>query len=76
MLSQYNATFPSNGSTIATPLYPDARNVYAIVPGYQAPVAAYDPVYAQSLQPNKAANGTASSQTVSSGAVICEIKEA
>ncbi len=67
VLSQYNATFPSNGSTTATPLYPDARNVYAIVPSYQAPVAAYDPIYAQSLQPSKTANGTASSQTVSSG---------
>ena len=39
--------FPASGAAQATPLYPDARNVYAIVPSYEAPVAAYDPVYAQ-----------------------------
>src|SRR6202000_3189898 len=46
---------------------PDARNIYAIVPSYEAPVAAYDPVYAQVTQPAKAANGTATTQTVASG---------
>ncbi len=67
VLSQYNVTYPSSGVPVTTPLYPDARNVYAIVPSYEAPVAAYDPVYAQSTQPAKAANGTATTQTVSSG---------
>ncbi len=63
VLSQYNVTYPANGTPVTTPLYPDARNVYAIVPGYKAPVAAYDPVYAQSNQPG--ANGA--SQTEISG---------
>ncbi len=67
VLSQYNVTYPSSGVPVTTPLYPDARNVYAIVPSYEAPVAAYDPVYAQSTQPAKAANGTATTQTLSSG---------
>ncbi len=48
VLSQYNVSYPSSGAPVTTPLYPDARNVYAIVPSYEAPVAAYDPVYAQS----------------------------
>ncbi len=67
VLSQYNVTYPASGVPVTTPLYPDARNVYAIVPSYEAPVAAYDPVYAQVTQPATAANGTATTQTEASG---------
>ncbi|GGF32203.1 hypothetical protein GCM10011611_42980 [Aliidongia dinghuensis] len=67
VLSQYNLSYPASGAAVATPLYPDARNIYAILPGAQAPVAAYDPVYAQVTLPTTQANGTASSQTAASG---------
>jgi len=67
VLAQYNITYPASGAAVATPLYPDARNVYAIVPSYEAPVAAYDPVYAQVTQPATNANGTATTQTKSMG---------
>lgn len=67
LLAQYNVTYPASGAAVATPLYPDARNVYAIVPSYEAPVAAYDPVYAQVTQPATNANGTATTQTETTG---------
>ncbi|MEW6435625.1 MAG: filamentous hemagglutinin family protein [Pseudomonadota bacterium] len=63
VLSQYNVTYPASGAAVATPLFPDARNVYAIVPSYEAPVAAYDPVYAQTVQPATTASGSATTQT-------------
>lgn len=47
LLSQYNISYAGSTTGQTIPLYPDARNVYAIVPGYSAPVAAYDPVFAQ-----------------------------
>lgn len=46
LLSSYNTSYAS-GSAQQVPLYADGRDVYAVVPGYAAPVAAYDPVYAQ-----------------------------
>ncbi|MEW6438757.1 MAG: filamentous hemagglutinin family protein [Pseudomonadota bacterium] len=67
VLSQYNVTYPASGAAVATPLFPDARNVYAIVPSYEAPVAAYDPVYAQVTQPATNANGTPTTQTETTG---------
>ena len=42
-----------------------ATNVYAIVPGAQSPVAAYDPVFAHSVQPS--ADSSTVSTTVSLG---------
>jgi filamentous hemagglutinin family protein len=63
VLSQYNTTFPASGAPVATPLYPDARNVYAIIPGAQSPVAAYDPVYAQVTQPTSATNNSTTTAT-------------
>lgn len=55
VLSQYNVSYATSATGTTAPLYPDARNVYAVVPGYAAPVAAYDPVFAQ--QPNPAQQG-------------------
>ncbi len=47
LLSRYNVSYASSSTGAEIPLYADARNVYAVVPGYSAPVAAYDPVFAQ-----------------------------
>ncbi|MDS0791898.1 filamentous hemagglutinin family protein [Burkholderia pseudomultivorans] len=67
VLSQYNVSYASGKSTTAVPTNAGAGNVYAIVPGAQAPVAAYDPVFAQSVQPAIAANGTATTTTATLG---------
>ncbi|WP_442854987.1 filamentous haemagglutinin family protein [Burkholderia sp. MSMB1552] len=58
VLSQYNVSYASGKGATAVPTNAGAGNVYAIVPGVQSPVAAYDPVFAQSVQPDVAANGT------------------
>ncbi|HEY4145952.1 filamentous hemagglutinin N-terminal domain-containing protein, partial [Pinirhizobacter sp.] len=43
VLAQYSTDFTQgNGSGTAVPQYADGRAVYAIVPGYHAPVAAHD----------------------------------
>ncbi len=47
VLQQFNTSFASSASGTQVPLYPDARPVYAIIPGYSAPVAAYDAVAMQ-----------------------------
>ncbi|KLU24892.1 filamentous hemagglutinin [Caballeronia mineralivorans PML1(12)] len=67
VLSQYNASFAANPSGVAVPVNVGAGNVYAILPGAQSPVAAYDPVFAQTLQPSVNGNGTAGTSTLSSG---------
>ncbi|RQS65156.1 filamentous hemagglutinin N-terminal domain-containing protein [Burkholderia sp. Bp8963] len=67
VLSQYNVSYATNASGVALPVNVGASNVYAIVPGAQSPVAAYDPVFAQTLQPATNANGTVGSQTLSAG---------
>ncbi|WP_233839096.1 filamentous haemagglutinin family protein [Paraburkholderia sp. ZP32-5] len=67
VLSQYSVSFASNPSGTAVPVNVGASNVYAILPGVQAPVAAYDPIFAQSLQPTTNANGTAATTTQSAG---------
>ncbi|WP_162626551.1 filamentous haemagglutinin family protein [Acinetobacter sp. CFCC 10889] len=50
LLSQNNIKYVNDaeGKKIATdvPLYPDERGVYAIIPSYQSPIAAYDPHFA------------------------------
>lgn len=51
LLSAYNVSYAGGATGATVPLYPDARNVYAVVPGYSAPVAAYDPVFAQQADP-------------------------
>ncbi|MGO1072792.1 filamentous haemagglutinin family protein [Lysobacter sp. CA199] len=44
VLSTYNTSYAS-GSAQQTPLYADGREVYAIVPGAQSPLAAADPSF-------------------------------
>jgi filamentous hemagglutinin family protein len=67
VLSQYNVSFASTPSGVAIPVNIGATNVYAIVPGAQSPVAAYDPVLAQTLQPSVNANGSVATITRGSG---------
>ncbi|MFC7627171.1 filamentous hemagglutinin family protein [Paraburkholderia humisilvae] len=67
VLSQYNVSFASNPSGSAVPVNVGASNVYAIVPGAQTPVAAYDPYFAQTVQPSVNANGSAGTTTLSDG---------
>ncbi|WP_165187857.1 filamentous haemagglutinin family protein [Caulobacter soli] len=45
LLNAVNTTYSSGAAAAKTPLYADGREVYAVVPGYQAPVAAYDPSF-------------------------------
>ncbi|MGH8780555.1 filamentous haemagglutinin family protein [Paraburkholderia sp.] len=63
LLQQYNVSYATSTSGTAVPVNPGAANVYAVVPGYSAPVAAYDPVIAQVTQPTS----TGGTQTVSMG---------
>ena len=67
VLSQFNVSFAANPSGAAVPVNVGGGNVYAILPGKQSPVAAYDPVFAQTAQPKSNANGTVGTQTVSTG---------
>ncbi|WP_244108343.1 filamentous haemagglutinin family protein [Burkholderia anthina] len=67
VLSQYSVSYANNATGAAVPVNAGAGNVYAIVPGAQSPVAAYDPVFAQTLQPATNGNGTTGTQTVSTG---------
>ncbi|WP_174956313.1 filamentous haemagglutinin family protein [Burkholderia aenigmatica] len=67
VLSQYNVSYANGKGATAVPVNAGAGNVYAIVPGTQAPVAAYDPLFAQILQPDVASNGTPTTKTVSLG---------
>ncbi|HDR9583596.1 TPA: filamentous hemagglutinin family protein [Burkholderia stabilis] len=67
VLSQYNVSYASGKGATAVPVNAGAGNVYAIVPGAQSPVAAYDPLFAQSIQPDVASNGTPTTQTVTLG---------
>lgn len=65
VLSQYNVSYANNPAGTTVPVNPGAAAVYAIVPGKQSPVAAYDPVFAQSAQPS--ADGTTGSTTATLG---------
>ncbi|HEY1610514.1 MAG TPA: filamentous hemagglutinin N-terminal domain-containing protein, partial [Paraburkholderia sp.] len=67
LLSQYNVDYSQTASGVAVPVNANAGNVYAILPGKQAPVAPYDPIFAQTVQPSTNANGTVSTTTESSG---------
>ncbi|WEY41295.1 filamentous haemagglutinin family protein [Paraburkholderia sp. SUR17] len=67
VLSQYNLSYANSAAGTAVPVNVGATNVYAIVPGAQSPVAAYDPVFAQTLQPSTNGNGTAGTTTTSLG---------
>ncbi|MBN3792008.1 filamentous haemagglutinin family protein, partial [Burkholderia sp. Ac-20353] len=67
VLSQYNVSYASGKGATAVPVNAGAGNVYAIVPGAQSPVAAYDPLFAQTMQPDVASNGTATTRTATLG---------
>jgi hypothetical protein len=67
VLQQFSVSFASNASGTAVPVNANGSNVYAILPGKQSPVAAYDPMFAQNLQPSTNPNGTASTTTKSDG---------
>ncbi|GAB2916049.1 hypothetical protein GCM10027093_63190 [Paraburkholderia jirisanensis] len=67
VLSQYNVSFATTPSGVAVPTNIGASNIYAILPGKQTPVAAYDPVFAQTVQPSTNANGSVSTTTDSIG---------
>ncbi|MEN8514462.1 filamentous haemagglutinin family protein [Burkholderia sp. RS02] len=67
VLSQYNVSYASGKGGTAVPVNVGAGNVYAIVPGKQSPVAAYDPTLAQTVQPSTNDNGTATTATATMG---------
>ncbi|MDQ7979712.1 filamentous hemagglutinin family protein [Paraburkholderia sp. SARCC-3016] len=67
LLQQFSVSFASNASGTAVPVTANGSNVYAILPGKQSPVAAYDPMFAQNLQPSTNPNGSASTTTKSNG---------
>ncbi|KVT19849.1 filamentous haemagglutinin family protein [Burkholderia ubonensis] len=67
VLSQYNVSYASGKGATAVPVDAGAGNVYAILPGAQSPVAAYDPTFAQTLQPATNDNGTATTTTATLG---------
>ncbi|RQS37234.1 filamentous hemagglutinin N-terminal domain-containing protein [Burkholderia sp. Bp8992] len=67
VLSQYNVSYASGKGATAIPINVGAGNVYAIVPGKQSPVAAYDPTLAQTIQPSTNDNGTATTATATMG---------
>lgn len=43
LLARYNTDYSSGNEAAIVPLYPDARNIYAILPGAQGIAAPYDP---------------------------------
>jgi filamentous hemagglutinin family protein len=65
VLTQYNVSYTNSATGTAVPTNVGAVNTYAIVPGTQSPVAAYDPIFAQSTQPATSTGG--STTTVSMG---------
>ncbi|NIE85185.1 MULTISPECIES: filamentous haemagglutinin family protein [unclassified Burkholderia] len=67
VLSQYSISYANSTAGVATPVNVGGSNVYAIVPGTQPQVAAYDPVYAQTAQPSTSANGSATTTTATLG---------
>ncbi|MGY4208612.1 filamentous hemagglutinin family protein [Burkholderia sp. PvR073] len=73
VLSQYNISYANNPAGATVPVNPGAANVYAIVPGAQSPVAAYDPVFAQSVQPS--VDGTTVGTTMTFGVGQAGLKD-
>lgn len=67
VLSQYNVSYANGKGATAVPVNAGGGNVYAIVPGAQSPVAAYDPLFAQTVQPDVASNGTPTTRNASLG---------
>ncbi|SIO09655.1 filamentous haemagglutinin family protein [Paraburkholderia phenazinium] len=67
VLSQYNISYATSTTGTAVPVNVGAANVYAILPGAQSSVAAYDPVFAQTTQPQTGTSGTVGTITDSIG---------
>jgi filamentous hemagglutinin family protein len=67
VLSQGTVVYTVSTAGTVAPLYTDNRNIYAVIPGYSAPVAAYDPIFAQGVTPSKDANGNPTIQNTSLG---------
>ncbi|WP_233834827.1 filamentous haemagglutinin family protein [Paraburkholderia sp. ZP32-5] len=57
VLSQYSVSYANSSSGVAVPVNANGGNVYAIIPGMQSPVAAYDPIFAQTVQPAATRSG-------------------
>ncbi|WP_326489800.1 filamentous haemagglutinin family protein [Paraburkholderia sp. ZP32-5] len=78
LLSQYNIDYSKNAGGLAVPVNANGGNVYAILPGAQAPVAAYDPVFAQTVQPSTNSAGattTTDSMGIGSAALNSAVGE-
>ncbi|WP_186162732.1 filamentous haemagglutinin family protein [Burkholderia gladioli] len=58
VLSQYTVSYANSSAGAAVPTNVGGSNVYAILPGTQQPVAAYDPIFAQTTQPSSAGSAT------------------
>lgn len=67
VLSQYNVSYANGKGATAVPVNAGGGNVYAILPGAQSPVAAYDPVFAQTVQPQINDGGAATTTTATLG---------
>ncbi|MEW6342584.1 MAG: filamentous hemagglutinin family protein [Pseudomonadota bacterium] len=76
LLAQYNVSYATTPSGVAVPTNVGGTNVYAILPGNQSQVAAYDPMLAQTLQPSTNANGTVSTVTDGIGVGQAALKSA
>lgn len=53
LLSSFAVSYADGGSGTRAPLYADGREVYAIVPGAQSPLAASDPLLSQGAGPSQ-----------------------
>lgn len=51
VLSQFNTSYET-GKAQQVALYPDQREVYAIIPGFDGNIAAFDPTFSQSVSHN------------------------
>jgi hypothetical protein len=49
VLAQYNTSYANSATGAQVPLYPDGRQVYAIVPSYKGAIAPYDPTLSQGI---------------------------
>ncbi|GLU31844.1 hypothetical protein Busp01_16860 [Trinickia caryophylli] len=51
VLSQYTISYASSSAGVAVPVNAGGANVFAVMPGVQSPVAAYDPSLTKTAQP-------------------------
>lgn len=47
VLSRFNTSYVKNDQGEQVPLYPDQREIYAIIPGFDSTIAAFDPTFGQ-----------------------------